>query len=102
MKFPIVGPEEFSRTVVYKKHCDFTETQIDVGYRSKFKMDKSWYKFDIWELLFPFGNRPVTAPATQTTPHIRYAGEFAGHSRRLDSHRCRSWSTFDMRSSERC
>jgi hypothetical protein len=45
-----------SRTVVNKKHCDFTQTLIEVGYKSKFKMDKIWYKFDIWELIFPFGN----------------------------------------------
>jgi hypothetical protein len=38
------------------------------------------------------------APEIQTIPPIRLAGEFAGHSRRLDSHRCRSLSTFDMRS----
>jgi len=41
------------------------------------------------------------APENQTIPPIRCAGEFAVHSRRLDSHRCRSWSTFDTRSSER-
>jgi len=32
--------------------------------------------------------QPVMAPENQTIPPIRCAGEFAAHSRRLDSHRC--------------
>lgn len=55
MKFLVLWPEECSRTLVHKKHRDFTLTQKEVGYRSNFKMDKIRYKFDIWELLFPFG-----------------------------------------------
>ena len=49
MKFLILWSEEFSRTVVHKKRCDYTLTQIEVRYKSNFKMDKIWYKL-------PFGN----------------------------------------------